>query len=166
MCDVSRRRHTCMLFTAHLDLTDVAGREKGRQSKHGGHDTFAPHSMPPCCHSRTYLTGKGETLLCNLAFTFTSTDVSPNCLCSEFFSVVDKCHILQEFLRNNPLTVWLVNDRVSDFSLLKMWMVGWLRERVVGFRGSSAYVHVCVRACVLYASVEINYSCCQPHHLQ
>lgn len=42
-------------------------REKGSQSKHGGHKTCAPQSMPLCCHSLTYLLEKGETLLSKLA---------------------------------------------------------------------------------------------------
>lgn len=29
------------------------GGGRGRRSKHGGHDTRAPRSMPPCCHSLT-----------------------------------------------------------------------------------------------------------------
>lgn len=35
-------------------------RERGRQSKHCGHDTRAPHGMPPCRHSLTWWGREGR----------------------------------------------------------------------------------------------------------
>lgn len=66
-------------------------RENGRQSKHGYHDTCAPHSMPLCCHSLTYLFVKGEVLLSNLALPLPvmphSTDFDSICLCGSILNI-------------------------------------------------------------------------------
>lgn len=47
------------------------GRAQGRQSKHGGYDTWSISVTAACLHvathSLTYLVGKGGTLLCNVA---------------------------------------------------------------------------------------------------
>lgn len=51
-----------------------AVKEKGSQSKRGGHDTCAPHNMPLCCHSLTYLFAKGGDATQKLCSNFTSHD--------------------------------------------------------------------------------------------
>lgn len=55
------------------------GRRAGRANMAAGHDTRAPHSMPPCCHSLTHLTGKRRgTLLCDLVLPLPVTPHSPD----------------------------------------------------------------------------------------
>lgn len=105
-CMCEHQHQTCTLLTTHLVVYDVGGhkhtdREKGRQSKHGGHDTRAPRSMPPCCRPHTHLMRKGGTLLCNvplhLPVMLHSTDGTQFvCLAESLIpDVANRCHVHQ-----------------------------------------------------------------------